>query len=361
MPAGTIVILGRVELLCGDKPADLRRQLRKALALMVAAQGRRVRRQEISAAIWDNEDSDVRTLMWSLRRVLRDSNSGFDVPPDKSREGNYRLVAAGPDSLQEAVDAFRFLALTGEAEALWRSGDEQAAVDRLTAAAGAWGGEPFAGLWPDGAPEACRRLKADLEHGRDFLVTALAGAALRRGAPYEAARAYRGRPVGDRTAADRTAADRTAGDLTGSGAADPDAAWLAGFVIALYDRPGTDEAERLLAARRGIGSGRGQERYPGDDVVVRGDDLILLAEAGIDVHRPLTVEPRPPVVGSPPVLVGREAELAAFRHMLGEVLAGRPATLVARGVSGRGKTRLAGEFAASAVTAGVPVVLVNAA
>src|SRR5580692_1129074 len=115
MPAGTIVILGRVELLCGDKPADLRRQLRKALALMVAARGRRVRRAEISAAIWDNEDSDVRTLMWSLRRALRDSNSGFDVPPDMGREGYYRLVATGTGSLQEAVDAFHFLALTAEA------------------------------------------------------------------------------------------------------------------------------------------------------------------------------------------------------------------------------------------------------
>ena len=83
MPAGTIFILGHVELRSGDKPADLRRQLRKALALMVAARGRRVRRQEISAAVWDNEDSDVRTLMWSLRRALRDCNSGFDVPPDK--------------------------------------------------------------------------------------------------------------------------------------------------------------------------------------------------------------------------------------------------------------------------------------
>src|ERR1700734_2562347 len=100
-----IMILGRVELLCGERPAELRRQLRKALALMVAASGRRVRRQEVSAAVWGDEDRDVRTLMWSLRRVLRESNSGFDVPPDKSKEGNYRLVAGAPGTLGEAVDA----------------------------------------------------------------------------------------------------------------------------------------------------------------------------------------------------------------------------------------------------------------
>ena len=190
MTAGTIVILGEVGLFCGDKPAELRRQLRKALALMVAARGRRVRRQEIAAAVWDDQDRDVRTLMWSLRRALRDANSGFDVPPDKAREGNYLLVVAEPDALEEAVDAFRFLRLTAEAEELWNDGDEAAAVERLTAAAGLWGGEPFAGLWPDGPPEACRRLKADLEHARDRLVRALAEFALRQGAPYAAARVY---------------------------------------------------------------------------------------------------------------------------------------------------------------------------
>src|ERR1700722_16682143 len=126
VPAGTIIILGNVELFCGDKQADLRRQLRKALALMVAASGRRVRRQELSAAVWGDEDRDVRTLMWSLRRMLRECDNGLDVPPEKSKEGNSRLVATvpatvpatGPGSLDEAVDAFRFLALTREAEAL---------------------------------------------------------------------------------------------------------------------------------------------------------------------------------------------------------------------------------------------------
>src|ERR1700730_14449920 len=128
LPAGTIVSLGDVGLFCSDKPADLRRQLRKALAVMVAARGRRVRRQEIAAAVWGDQDRDVRTLMWSLRRALRDANSGFDVPPDKAREGNYLLVLTEPDTLEETVDAFRFLRLTAQAEELWKDGDEAAAV-----------------------------------------------------------------------------------------------------------------------------------------------------------------------------------------------------------------------------------------
>ena len=348
MSAGTIVILGDVELFCGDKPAALRRQLRKALALMVAARGRRVRRQEIAAAVWDDQDRDVRTLMWSLRRALRDANSGFDVPPDKAKEGNYLLVPAEPEALEEAVDAFRFLALTEQADALWENGDEQPAVERLTAAAGLWGGEPFDGLWPDGLPEACRRLRADLEQARGRLVRVMAEAALRRGAPYAAARVYLDRPVGP--------ADGDPG---------PDAAWLARFLITLHDRPGTDEADNLLAERRGTGgepaAGRGRDRGAADDVLARADDLLVLAEAGIDVHRPLTAAPRPPVTGSPPLLVGRETELAAFDRALWEVRAGHPAAVAVLGASGRGKTRLADEFAALAVAAGVPVVLVSAA
>ncbi len=320
MPAGSIVILGDVELFAGDKPADLRRQLRKALALMVAAHGRRVRRQEIATAVWGDEDRDVRTLMWSLRKALRDGDIGLDVPPDKAKEGNYLLVEAEPGTLESSVDAFRFLDLVGQAGSRSEAGDEAAAVALLSAAAGLWGGEPFAGLWPDGPPEACRRLRADLEHARGRLVAGLAEAALRRGAPYEAARRYRDSPV-----------------AVPDGAPGNDAAWLAGFLIALLDRPDSEEADRLLAGRRGLGgdTARARERNPGD-VVARADDLLVLAEAGIDVHRPLTAEPRPPVAGSPPVLVGREEELAAFRRALGQVRAGRPAALAVSGAGGRG-------------------------
>src|SRR6185437_6941302 len=348
VPAGTIVILGDVGLFCGDKPADLRRQLRIALAVMVAARGRRVRREEIALAVWEDEDRDVRTLMWSLRRALRDCNSGFDVPPDKGREGNYLLTVAEPDTLEEAVDAFRFLQLTREAETLWKGGSELAAVEKLIAAAGLWGGEPFGELWPEGPPETCRKLRSDLEHARDFLIGTLAEAALRQGGPYEAARAYRDLPIGQ---SDR---DPAPGN---------DAAWLAGFLVALYDRPGSDDADRLLAQRRGIGAGpgAGRDRQAGDDAVTRADDLLLLAEAGTDVHRPLTAVSRPPVAGSPPALVGRETEQAAFGRLLAGVADGHPAGLTVRGASGWGKTRLADEFAAMAVTAGIPVVLVSAA
>ena len=62
--------------------------------------------------------------------------------------------------------------------------------------------------------------------------------------------------------------------------------------------------------------------------MARADDLLLLAEAGIDVHRPLAVTRRArPSPAARPSLVGREAELAAFRRVLGEVRAGHPAAL----------------------------------
>ena len=354
MPAGTIVLLGRPELRCDGRPAELRRQLRQALALMAAARGRRVRREEIAAAVWDDEDRDVRTLMWSLRKALRDSGSGFDVPADKGREGSYRLLVTGPATLEEAVDAFRFLELTRRARERVAEEAEEAATELLTAAATLWEGEPFAGLWPQGRPETCRRLAADLEQARAFTVRTLAQTALRQGAPYTAARAWWGRPAGDGPGPgwrDDAAADRVPGG---------DAAWLAGFLMALHDGPGPEAAEDMLAARRAGGAGRAATRGPADDAVDRADDLLLLAEAGVDVHRALTVERRPPVTGSPGVPVGREAELAAFGRLLAAVRDGRPAVLALRGPSGRGKTRLAGEFAATAMAAGVPVVLIGA-
>jgi hypothetical protein len=347
-----IILLGRADLWTGDKPAELRRQLRQALALMTAARGQRVRREEIAAAVWQDEHRDVRTLMWSLRKALRDSGSGFDVPPDKGREGSYRLVRTGEGRLEDAVDAFRFLDLAGQAEARQKDGDEPRAIALLTTAAAGWGGEPFAGLWPDGPPSTCRRLAAELGRARGFLLRTLAGAALRAGAPYEPARAYLGRPVAGAESAAARVDSGNAGRAPGG-----EAAWLAGFLVALYDGPGPDEAERLLAARRA--AARGQEPQPADSAVARADDLLLLAEAGIDVHRPLTVRPRPPVAGSPPVTVGREAELAAFRQLAVAVAGRQPAVLALRGASGRGKTRLAGEFAAAAAAAELPVVLLS--
>ena len=92
------------------KPADLRRQLRKALALMVAARGRRVRRQEISAAVWDDEDRDVRTLMWSLRRVLRDATAALMFLLIKAKKAITSLSPPGPAPLKKR--STRFASLT---------------------------------------------------------------------------------------------------------------------------------------------------------------------------------------------------------------------------------------------------------
>jgi len=355
VPAGTIVILGRPELLCDGRPVELRRQVRKALAVLVAARGRRVRRAEISAAVWDDEDRDVRTLMWSLRRALRDCDDGFDLPTDKGRDGSYRLVATGGGQLEDRVDAFRFLGLAAAAGARARDGDAAGALAGLTEAAGLWDGEPFADLWPQGPPEVCRRLAAELDQARDGLVRALAEVALAQGAPYQAARAYLGRPVAG--PADRR---KQAGP---DGARGRDTAWLASFLVALHDGPGTDEAERLLAARREalrLEAGRGQPGQPADGALARADDLLLLAEAGIDVHRPLTAGQPPPVAGSPPVLVGRETELAALRRVRERVRDGGSAFVAVRGANGLGKTRLAEEFADAAVADGLPVACLSA-
>src|ERR1700761_7192603 len=255
VPAGTIVILGGVEVFCGNKPADLRRQLRKAFALMVAALGRRVRRQEIAVAVWDDEGRDVRTLMWSLRRALRDSNSGFDVPPDKSEDGNYLLVVTEPGTLEEAVDAFRFLDLTRQAEALWKAATNRRPSNCLPPrpTCGAASSSPTYGL------SVLLRRRVGTSAGT-WSKRATSSSAPWPSQP--AATAAPARPPASNGAAPSAARSGGTGERRGerqgeSGAPGGDAARLAEFLIALHDRPGSDEADRLLAARRGLGTGTG--------------------------------------------------------------------------------------------------------
>src|SRR5690348_5676575 len=59
--------------------------------------------------------------------------------------------------------------------------------------------------------------------------------------------------------------------------------------------------------------------------------------------------------GCSPVLVGREAEMAALETALETVRQGEPAAVLIGGEAGMGKTRLIGEFTASARGAGVRV------
>ncbi len=59
--------------------------------------------------------------------------------------------------------------------------------------------------------------------------------------------------------------------------------------------------------------------------------------------------------GASPVLVGREAEMAALEAALDTVRQGEPAAMLVGGEAGMGKTRLIGEFTAVARDAGVRV------
>src|SRR6266702_566006 len=59
--------------------------------------------------------------------------------------------------------------------------------------------------------------------------------------------------------------------------------------------------------------------------------------------------------GASPVLVGRAAEMAALQAALETVRRGDPAAMLIGGEAGMGKTRLIGEFTATARGAGVRV------
>ena len=204
-----------------------------------------------------------------------------------------------------------------------------------------WGGEPFADLWPEGPPEACRRLAADLEHARE----------LPDPDPGRSRRSARAR----RTGGPRL--PRPAVGVPGDGHGN-DAAWLAAFLIALLSS---------RAPRRPSGCSRPGLRHP--------------AEPGPQPGRRRRPRRRPDAARrggdrrAPPA--DRHAASARRRQPARARSAGTPssprsaglpprcgpggrAALAVRGASGRGKTRLAEELAASAVAAGLPVVLIGA-
>ena len=395
MPAGTIVILGDVELFCGDKggaaqavaegpgphgrgpgrrvrrqeiaapsgmtrtvrahascghcagrcASQYRRRRRPEPALMVAARGRRVRRQEIAAAVWDDQDRDVRTLMWSLRRALRDASTAV-LTFRRTRPGKAITFWSSPSRTpwMKRLTRFASFDLTAQAEALLeerrRGGRRRAAYRR-------------------GGPVGRRAVRGPVARRAAGSVQAAQGG--------PGARARPPRPGAGRVRAPPGRAVRGGPHLPGPSRRAGGRRWRR---RRLAGRP-PGHAARQAGHRRGGPAARGaprrRQRRPGQGAGHRGrrpGPRRRPADpggAGIDVHRPLTDAPRPPVTGSPLSLVGRETELAAFRRVLREVRAGHPATLAVRGGSGLGKTRLADELAASAVSARVPVILVSAA
>ena len=323
----TIDVLGPVAIRRGGEPVRLYRQEAAALAVLVAARGRPVSRDTLIAAIWPEGPEPGPDALPTIISRLR-SKLGTDGPaiPSAKGSGEYRLAGQRDDGLDQAVDAFRFEARRREGAALAADGRPGDALRLFEAAAAEWTGAPLGiagGPWR--YPRICASFVADLDSQRLDLVRTAAQIALRLGR-YEQAGFIRGRPVG-------------------AGHEATDAAWLLDVLEALRDQ-GPAAAERVIESRK---QGAGY-----DPIVDRALDLVALARAGVDVHRPLGSGPESPHQ-CPPGLARRAAELPALDALRGRVTAGQPAVLAVHGPAGSGKTTLVEEFARSAAAAGLPV------
>jgi AAA ATPase domain/Bacterial transcriptional activator domain len=330
VPEVKVSVLGGVAVLRHGRRVVPRRQVGVTLAALVAARGRPVESWFLAESVQRSEGQGPKfdplpKIMSELRDLL--DGTSLDIPHGSQR--GYQLVPKAGTGLEDAVDAYRFLALTETAGQLYAGGDEDAALARFEEAAVEWAGPPFDVAWQRQLPASCNQFSARLERRRRDLVRQVAEITLRRGGRYEAMAVFQDRPVG-------------------RGTEKIDVVWLVTLLMTKFrDRRGIHEAERIIAASE-----------PGD-VVRRARYLAGLCRAGVRIHEPLAAVRSKPVRGSPEHMVGRQPELEAFREMLGAVRQGRPSTMIVRGASGQGKTRLAEELAILATAEGVPVLFVS--
>ncbi|WP_181019441.1 AAA family ATPase [Nonomuraea typhae] len=303
-----IRVLGRTTVLVDGLPQNVPGKTARVLTLLIAA-GRPVSRETLTDALWETgkapASEGIAPLVSRFRSVL--ARGGLTIT---SRRGTNEYILTGDATA--VVDAHRFERGVKEGLRLLGSGQDEAALARLTAAAGEWHGRPYA-LWEDGPPEACARHARRLETLRADLVRNLAQTALRLGRYDEVAALLSG-PVGE-------------------GHGEVSAVWLLRFMRMLREQGGA-AAERALNLRAA------EVR---DEAVDRAFTLLMLHEHGVDVHRPpdgTRAEVRGPEV--PRDLVGREEHL----NTLLALRANLPGLLAVRGVPGVGKSRLLSELAA---------------
>ena len=327
VPDVKIKVLGSVNVLRDGQPTGPRRQVGEALAVLVAAQGKPVTAEHIAAAIRrhaarDPNPSTVPKVIHELNELL----AGGTLAIPRMGPRGYQLAPEA--SMHDAIDACRFLTLAKAASDHHARGEEDAALELFAKAAAEWGGPPFGTGWQHQLPESCRQFTSQLEQQRHDMVRRVIEIALRRGGQYAATAIFRDRPVGDGVTVDT--------------------AWLVTLLMTeLRDASGVREAERVIAAAAQT------------DEAKRASRLASLCQADVQIHSPLAATRRRQVNGSPERIVGRDDELDCFRQMLDAVRDGRPATMIVRGGSGLGKTRLAEELAALATAADIPVVLVT--
>lgn len=141
-----IEVLGPLRVLRDDEPAtppELRRQrVRDLLAYVVAH--RRVRREQVTEALWPDLDDggrNLRVTLTYLQRVLEPEREDGAMPSFLRSEGPWLVLEPSANLAADVWDLERHLDAGARADA---SGTPGAAIDAYLAALPLWRGEPFA-------------------------------------------------------------------------------------------------------------------------------------------------------------------------------------------------------------------------
>ncbi|MFG1918551.1 BTAD domain-containing putative transcriptional regulator [Micromonospora sp. NPDC048898] len=305
-----VSVLGPVRAWHGDRELSLGAARQRVIfALLAAAGGRDVGRDELIAGVWGASPpataaGSVYTYVSGLRRSLGPGSL-------TSGKGGYALRLR-PDDL----DVTRFETFDAEAERLYAAGDRAAAVTRLDEALRLWHGEAYAGVAGDRLEAervrlgeqrlraAERRARILVELGDDTVVAELV--VLVRDHPLRESlhevlmlALHRGGRRAEALAAYRAARDALRAEL------------------------GVEPGAALTRLHEIVSAGPSDSRSASDVPAVAGSAR------------------RPALGGSDAtVLPGRDAELRLLRDLVGTLAAGQGAVVWVEGESGIGKTTL---------------------
>ncbi|MFE2757488.1 BTAD domain-containing putative transcriptional regulator [Actinosynnema sp. NPDC059335] len=338
MSALRLAVLGPVRAWVGDREVPLGSARPRAVFAMLALRaGAAVRRGDLVAGVWGQDapataEGSVHTYVSLLRKALEPERPrGTASKLLESVGSGYRLRWDPDDS-----DLAEFRALRARGQRHLADGDPEAALGSFDAALALWRGEALAGLTGPFAESRRRELAAERTAARELRAEAALATGTHTDVIADLGALVAEEPLRERARELLVLALHRGGRGAEALEVFRDARRVLVAELGVEPGPGLRAAHRLVLG--GTGSAPTAAPSPADRV----------APHHVTPHRAA------PVVGASdePVLLGRDAELAAVSRAVEGLSAGRGGTLWVEGEMGIGKSALLAAALARAALAG---------